>query len=401
MPLLWCLWLAPSSSASDQVGPVWPSKFTACEVYIDDIRAAVSRRFPDDFQYPTVWAAQLYQESLCNPAARSPAGAGGIAQFMSATAGDISKQFGFDFDRFNARQAIDKGAYYQAKRTAPWRRRYRTPEQAHELGLCAYNAGMGNCLKAQKLCGDARLWKDIAPCQGRVTGRHAAETIQYIKRIKQFSNEISDASPWDIPTGWRQEITQSRRQALFSDLPVQRHFTGQSWCSFFPLWGGWATAGHCHDEIERAKQTHGFPPPFLDGLTPSYASEIDAAFYGVSFPKTSPRNIEAGEIVEIIGYPAGADGLAYRKGYAYLKRASGGETYAMGGYIVVFETGPRPTFEREPVVGGMSGSPGLDSHGQPICIVVNQNGQTDLTGDGRPDNSMDCVSLADAWEVLR
>ena len=375
-----------------------PTQFKACAVHQADIEKAVKRRFPRDFQYPAVWRAQLYQESLCDPSASSHAGAGGIAQFMRGTQREVGKRLGIDFDRYNARQAIDAGAYYQNRVTHTFRRRNRTPEQAYELGAASYNSGLGNVLKSQRLCNNARLWDDIAPCQNKVTGRHAAETITYVSRIKRWTNEAEDARPWNVPAGWRKTVTAPRRQALYDALPVRRWFTGQSWCTYFPLWGGWATAGHCLDEVRAA----GTPPPFLDGLEVKHAPfVIDAALYGVSFPKNSPALMIEGESIETIGFPAGSDALTYRKGRAYFKRADGGDAYEHGGFIVVLETGPRPTLEREPVVGGQSGSPGLNAKGDPVCIVVNQNSLTDLTGDGRADNSFDCVALSDVWVVLK
>lgn len=386
------------SFASVDIGVELPPRFKACAIHQADIVKAVKRRFPKDFQYPAVWRAQLYQESLCDPSASSHAGAGGIAQFMRGTQREVGKRLGIDFDRYNARQAIDAGAYYQNRVTHTFRRRNRTPAQAYELGAASYNSGLGNVLKSQRLCDNARLWDDIAPCQNKVTGRHAAETITYVSRIKRWTNEAEDARPWNVPAGWRKTVTAPRRQALYNGLPVRRWFTGQSWCTYFPLWGGWATAGHCLDEVRAA----GTPPPFLDGLEVKHAPlVIDAALYGVSFPKEGPAPMIEGESIETIGFPAGSDALTYRKGRAYFKRADGGEAYEYGGFIIVLETGPRPTFEREPVVGGQSGSPGLNAKGIPVCIVVNQNGLTDLTGDGRPDNSFDCVALSDVWEVLK
>lgn len=62
------------------------------------------------------------------------------------------------------------------------------------MGLCAYNAGLGNCIKAQSLCDGAILWPDIAPCMGRVTGRHADETIGYVTMIHKW-HAMMEASP--------------------------------------------------------------------------------------------------------------------------------------------------------------------------------------------------------------
>ena len=63
--------------------------------------------------------------------------------------------------------------------------------------------------------------------------------------------------------------------------------------------------------------------------------------------------------------------------------------------------GENVTFEREAVVGGMSGSPVLNASGEIVCILVTQNGLTDLSKDNIPDNSYDCVPLARVWDVFK
>lgn len=165
-------------------------RFAACRAFTAPINRSVKRHFPHGFQKPGAWTAQLYQESLCNPNAVSPAGAKGIAQIMDPTGRDLARFFGVEFDPFS-RMAIDFGAYYQARQMRVFKRRGRTDEQTWPLGLAAYNSGLGNVLKAQKVCGGARLWPDIAPCQYRITGRNNAhETLTYVTRIKRYRTEL-------------------------------------------------------------------------------------------------------------------------------------------------------------------------------------------------------------------
>lgn len=75
-------------------------------------------------------AAQLYAESGFNPAAVSPAGAQGIAQFMPGTA----RALGLD-DPFDARQAIDAQAHLMRDLLRQF--------GSVPLALAAYNAGPG------------------------------------------------------------------------------------------------------------------------------------------------------------------------------------------------------------------------------------------------------------------
>jgi membrane-bound lytic murein transglycosylase F len=52
-----------------------------------------------------------------------------------------------------------------------------------KLSAASYNAGIGNLLKAQNHCNNARLYDDVIPCLPRVTGRHSKETIGYVQNI--------------------------------------------------------------------------------------------------------------------------------------------------------------------------------------------------------------------------
>lgn len=78
---------------------------------------------------PNVFARQINQESGFNPAARSPAGALGIAQFMPGTARSVG------VNPLNPRQAL----YGAARLMAGYVRRYGSYRNA----LIAYNAGPG------------------------------------------------------------------------------------------------------------------------------------------------------------------------------------------------------------------------------------------------------------------
>lgn len=181
------MWLAASSSQAQSLPP---SCLTT--EYDSRIKAAVAEFWPREFQKPLAWKAQLCQESLLKPDAVSPAGAMGIAQFMSFTALDMGRIFKTDFDPFNTDEAIRYGAYYVDRRRRVWQRRGRTHEQALELGQACYNAGCGNILKAQRVSGNQRLWSEISPYLHRVTGHHARETITYVERIKRWRRGYGD-----------------------------------------------------------------------------------------------------------------------------------------------------------------------------------------------------------------
>ena len=86
--------------------------------------------------------------------------------------------------------AIDAGAYYMAKLRRAWTRE-RPPFERHVLAQASYNAGLGNILKAQSLCGDALLWAAVRGCLHLVTGpRNADETRRYVDLIKRWRREL-------------------------------------------------------------------------------------------------------------------------------------------------------------------------------------------------------------------
>jgi soluble lytic murein transglycosylase-like protein len=154
-------------------GAVFPS------TYDKAIRQAAERWLPG-----IPWKllkAQLYQESRLDPAARSPAGAQGIAQFMGPTWQEVSQALGYHaIPRSAAEPSIDAAAYYMAQ----VKKRWASAElERHKFGLAAYNAGGGNIGRAARLCGDPPAWASVVPCLDDVTGRHSTETIGYVERI--------------------------------------------------------------------------------------------------------------------------------------------------------------------------------------------------------------------------
>lgn len=160
-------------------GTVYPSRYDA------EIDRAVKTYWPD-YPRPAAWKAQLYAESRLDPAAVSPVGAAGLAQFMPGTWRDITREMRLGAVSPHAPIAIEAGAYYMAKLRQVWRANRTAPDR-QPLAQASYNAGAGNILKAQEICGGARLWAVIAPCLGHVTGKHSAETLTYVSRIADYT----------------------------------------------------------------------------------------------------------------------------------------------------------------------------------------------------------------------
>jgi soluble lytic murein transglycosylase-like protein len=133
-----------------------------------------------------LWKAQLFQESRLDPNARSPVGAEGLAQFMPGTWKDVTKALGWELvDRRLAAPSIEAGAYYMRKLRVAWHAP-RSEVDRHNLAMASYNAGLGNILKAQKLCGGLSPYSSIIACLPEVTGPHADETLSYVPRIRRW-----------------------------------------------------------------------------------------------------------------------------------------------------------------------------------------------------------------------
>ena len=132
--------------------------------------------------------AQCVQESgpKLNPAAVSPAGAVGVCQLMPGTARD----FGLDpAHRIVPKDNIRAGALTLRRCTTLFFPR-QTRLDRLRLGWACYNAGGGHILRAQVKCGGALLWSEIAPCLPQVTGKHAAETIGYVRKIPEWYQRL-------------------------------------------------------------------------------------------------------------------------------------------------------------------------------------------------------------------
>ena len=123
--------------------------------------------------------AQCYQESRLKPEAVSPAGAVGLCQLMKGAAQDAGLS---PHERTDPRKNIKAGAYILRRNIRVWWPRD-TRFLRLQLGWAGYNAGAGNIIKAQSICG-GMLWQFIAPCLHKVTGlNNSHETIQYVALI--------------------------------------------------------------------------------------------------------------------------------------------------------------------------------------------------------------------------
>jgi len=130
-------------------------------------------------------------------------------------------------------------------------------------------------------------------------------------------------------------------------------------------------------------------------------TKLDAAWYGKKWTCGAPETLKLGMSVYLLGYPGGSDQPTLRQGRVHFHRTESGSLgYQMGTWIVVFDSRGEAGLSGEAVVGGMSGAIVTDQDLNPVGILVTQNSPADLDGDGALDQSVDIVSLTDAYRVL-
>ncbi|WP_338235734.1 transglycosylase SLT domain-containing protein [Persicobacter diffluens] len=106
-------------------------------------------------------AAQIYQESLFDPQAKSWMGAQGLMQVMPNTAKFFGKN---ESDLYNPGENIAAGTEYLNWLNKFWARRIEDPKERIKFILASYNAGQGHVLDAQRLAKkygkDPEKWED-------------------------------------------------------------------------------------------------------------------------------------------------------------------------------------------------------------------------------------------------
>ena len=132
--------------------------------------------------------AQAIAESGLDPMAVSPAGARGMMQIMPATGEWIARRLGVTWLPFLPELSIRVGIAYDLHCFKLIKKAGALPGDdgldQFRLMFGAYNAGPGNILKAAKLAREL-TWAGVRAHINKVTGGHAAETINYVARIER------------------------------------------------------------------------------------------------------------------------------------------------------------------------------------------------------------------------
>lgn len=147
-----------------------------------DFEQATEVFLPPGFD-PLLLKAQCYQESRLEPLAVSPVGAAGLCQFMPGTWREVENALGVTpSDIWIPEESIRAAAWYMGKLHRTWSAK-RPAMDRYMLAAASYNAGAGNIIKAQRVCGGPVRYADIIPCLPQVTGDHATETAGYVHLI--------------------------------------------------------------------------------------------------------------------------------------------------------------------------------------------------------------------------
>lgn len=148
-------------------------------------RAPIQREAEMRFGLPAptpVIAAQIMQESQFNPNARSGVGAQGLMQFMPQTAdwAAVAGQLG-QAQPTSAAWAIRAGVWYD--RWLYDRVRADSDCDRWHFALSAYNGGLGNVYKRQKLSAAPGSWDSTGYINPGITPANQRENQEYSTRI--------------------------------------------------------------------------------------------------------------------------------------------------------------------------------------------------------------------------
>jgi membrane-bound lytic murein transglycosylase F len=126
--------------------------------------------------------AQSIAESNLNPLAESMCHAKGLMQLMPNTFTEISKVLHLT-NIVDPESNIHAGIYYDRKMYDIWK----VPRPINDrlaLMFASYNAGVGNILKAQRLCKlESLKWNSIVAVASSVASWKSKETIAYVSKI--------------------------------------------------------------------------------------------------------------------------------------------------------------------------------------------------------------------------
>jgi membrane-bound lytic murein transglycosylase D len=159
--------------------------YRRCSEYSDIIEGALLK-----YGAPTWLVAVVYQESQCDPLAKSPVGAAGLWQFMpeSARAYDLRVVEDEVDERLNPIKATDAGVRFLTdleRKLGSW-----------DLALAAYNVGpYGVAARLNRVGGKAGFWDLVR------AGLLPDETARYVPAIEAHALVLNNMAALDFDRG--------------------------------------------------------------------------------------------------------------------------------------------------------------------------------------------------------
>ena len=148
------------------------------------VRIAVKNGIPE-----ALFQKLIQTESAFDLHAKSPRGAMGLGQIMSATAKELGLVIGDEKTPgsvWHPESNLDASARYLKKLYDKYQKEGITGEEAWNFAAGAYNAGMGNIARAIKKISHepVKTWDQVAQVLPQVTGKYSQETIRYVNRLR-------------------------------------------------------------------------------------------------------------------------------------------------------------------------------------------------------------------------
>ncbi len=157
---------------------------------------------------PQLLAAQAYQESHWDPAARSPTGVRGLMMLTRDTADSLGVA-----DRLDPAQSIAAGARYLAKLRKRFRAEIGEPDRTY-MALAAYNVGRAHMhdaqLLARRLGKDPHSWADLREVLPLLSNpryyktlkygyARGLEPVRYVQRIRNYQDILAARDNPNLP----------------------------------------------------------------------------------------------------------------------------------------------------------------------------------------------------------
>ncbi len=173
---------------------LWAQPRASADLYDDAFRKQTKRQFGPGFDW-RIFKAQGMAESNLDSTATSRVGARGVMQLMPGTFREIASR-NPELERIdNPEMNIAAGIAYDRQLWVRWEKDSVNADLARFV-FASYNAGRTTMLHAQQSARaaalDPRQWRNIETVAPQVPRWGHVETLGYVRRIAEFTNQLDD-----------------------------------------------------------------------------------------------------------------------------------------------------------------------------------------------------------------